>query len=351
MISITGKYNTAICYTDFIDDKSHKAITDICSKPYTKGCDIRIMPDVHYNGYGGVVGFTMSEPDFIALDLEFSSGCGMHYVKLKQKVIDLNKLDQVCREIPRRTEIWGKPVVDFNFEKLLCYKDLHWKNMLPLTIGTLGSGNHFIELDVDEEGNNYLVIHCTGSGGSYDMLDYYLKRHENNKIIYGEDRLAYLHDMDVFIETSKISRKFICDYICNKLNLDIVEEVDCVHHYFDSKRNIARHGATSAEKGEKIIIPINMKDGCILATGKGNPDWNYSAPHGAGRILSRTAAMNTLTMDEYRTNTANLFSSTISERTLDESPMAYKNIDAITKYIEETATIDKIIKPIFCFKP
>ena len=351
MLTINGKNNSAICYTDSMDDESRRVLSEICEKPYSEASRIRIMPDVHYDGHNSVVGFTMTMPDYIVMELEYAAGCGMYCAKLGQNDIDLCEFDRICHEIPHGSELWAAPIAEFDFGRLKCSRQLLWKNMYLHSLGTLGGGNHFVELDIDEEGNHYLVIHSGGGNLPHDVYKYYRNKYKDENVITGSDRQDYLHDVSVCVEFAKLNRKLMSRYICERLDLEIVDEFDCVHHYFDTKKNIARHGATSAEKGERVIIPINMKDGCILATGKGNPEWNYSAPHGAGRIMSRRDARQTFSMDEYLAETDGLFSTTVNETTLDESPMAYKRIEEITRYIEDTVTIDKIIKPIFNFKP
>ena len=351
MIILNGKYNQAVCYSDNPDPRSSEAIVNICNQKYSEGNMIRIMPDVCYDGGNSVVGFTMQMPDCIALDIEYASGCGVYCARLSDNSPDLAELDRICHEIPHGAEIWETPIADFNINLALCARALPWQNLYLRSFVTLGGGNHFIEVDADEEQNYYLVIHSGGGLFSHDVFNYYKNKHSGAQLIQGDDRSEYLHDMSVCVKYAEQNRKRIGRYICDKLKLTITDEFDCVHHYFDIKRNIARHGAASAEAGERVIIPINMRDGCILATGKGNPEWNYSAPHGAGRIMSRMTARDTLTMEDYRAQTEGLFSTTVNEDTLDEAPMAYKPAEMILPYIEETVTIDRILKPVFNFKP
>ena len=368
-----------------------------------KNCKVRIMPDVHA-GAGCVIGFTGNLgdkviPNIVGVDI----GCGMLCVGLGDIDLDLEELDKVIREnIPSGMNVHNEiPIPTFFLGHLKCYKELKNKdNWLEKSMGTLGGGNHFIEVDVDENNNKYLVIH-TGSRNlgkqvaeiyqnkAIEYCSYkkemaeekmatilYLKNEEREKEIqeklkeitkkyegktklpkdlcYLEDELMedYLHDMEICQQFATINRETIAGEIIAQMGLMLcVEEYfHTVHNYISFEDNIVRKGAISAKKGERVLIPMNMRDGCIIAIGKGNEDWNYSAPHGAGRIMSRMVAKKTFTMEEYKENMKDIYTTSVNEDTLDEAPMVYKSMQEIIGYIGDTVEIERIIKPIYNFK-
>lgn len=404
MINIKGKFSEAVIYAQTVEQSAVEQIELLCSQEFTKGAKIRIMPDVH-SGAGCVIGFTanlgdMVIPNIVGVDI----GCGMLCVKLGNADIDFKMFDDTVRKyVPS-----GKNVQDGRLMKypvlqtMHCYRSLKDSKRIERSIGTLGGGNHFIEIDIDSEGCKYLIIH-TGSRNlgkqvaehyqnmAYDILCGKDKLfEEQNRIITeykaagrraeiqdtlkklknefnakttdipkelcyltGEYRQMYLDDMAVCQDFATLNRKTIADLILSNYfgkSLSEYEHFETVHNYIDLKNNIVRKGAVSAQKGEKLLIPINMRDGSLICIGKGNADWNCSAPHGAGRLMSRGSAREAISFDEYQREMAGIYSTCITEATLDESPMAYKNKDEIVAQITPTAEIISQIKPIYNFK-
>lgn len=366
MIEIKGKYNTVKVYTDIIDNGARGQIEQLANQEFAKDSQIRIMPDCHA-GVGCTIGTTMTihdkvVPNLVGVDI----GCGVDTVILKEKRIDLPKLDSFIRKnIPYGANIRIKPSRShgrIDIEELRCFGYIdtrHAKNAL----GTLGGGNHFIEVDKDDEGNLYLVIHTGSRNLGKQVAEYYQKKayrslggKSQTEIPYElaplSDELMedYLHDMGIMQEYAELNRRIIKEDILDGMRLHEVDFFPTVHNYIDIDNMILRKGAVSAQKGQTLLIPINMRDGSLICTGLGNPDWNYSAPHGSGRKLARKEAENTLSMDEFRKSMEGIFTTSVSKETLDESPMAYKSMDEILQNIGETATIEKIIRPIYNFK-
>lgn len=386
-------------FTDNIEEKAKEQINTLIKQPAFENCKIRIMPDVHA-GAGCVIGFTADlgnkvVPNLVGVDI----GCGMLTVELGNIDIDFEKLDKVIREnIPSGLNVHEDKKDYFNLEILKCYGDLKNISWLERSMGTLGGGNHFIEIDADDNGNKYLVIH-TGSRNlgkqvceiyqrkairnfytTKDSLKYRIKQiikeckenglekeisdrieQEKSKIqkeiipkelcyLTGDDRENYLYDMDICQEFALQNRDMITRIILDKMGWEEIDHFHTVHNYINFNDNIIRKGSISARKGERLIIPINMRDGCILGYGKGNEDWNYSAPHGAGRVLSRGQAKKTVTMQEYKESMDGIYTTSVDESTIDESPMAYKPIEEIVSKIGDTVEIEKVIKPIYNFK-
>lgn len=399
MIKLYGRENCAICYSDIIDEKAKEQIKTICDFSEFKESKIRIMPDVHA-GKGCTIGTTMTildkvVPSMVGVDI----GCGMYVLKIGNVDIDFLKLDEICHKIPSGQNVWDKVSEDFDLKRLRCFDELKEIKWLKSSLGTLGGGNHFIEIDIDEENNKYLVIH-SGSRNlgsqvaniyqnkAYELLKgkkEYLKRKEEiiriykeigrkreiqsklkmleteyiNKepkmpyelcYLYGEAMEDYLYDIEICQEFARLNREKMARIIVDYMNFNVEEAFHTIHNYIDTREMILRKGAISARLNEKILIPINMKEGSLVCIGKGNKEWNYSAPHGAGRILSRGDAKSTLTMEEYKKEMEGIYSTCINEKTLDEAPMAYKSIDDIINNIKPTAEIVKIIKPIYNFK-
>lgn len=404
MIEIKGAYSTAKVFTDNVEETAISQIQQLCNQLFVKDCKIRVMPDVH-SGVGCVIGFTanlgeMVIPNIVGVDI----GCGMLTVELGNTEIDFEKLDNTIIEyVPSgKNTHEGRKVRFPQLQDLHCYRSLKDTKRLERSIGTLGGGNHFIEVDVDDDNCKYLVIH-TGSRNlgtqvalfyqnmAYDILcgkdklfetqkklieDYKtqgrrseiqnaikeLKRTFKAKTtdipkelcyLTGEYRQQYLDDMRICQQFAVLNRETIANIILQKMfgkALSDFEHFQTIHNYIDLESNIVRKGAVSAKDGEKLLIPINMRDGSLICIGKGNEDWNCSAPHGAGRLMSRTVAFESLSLDEFQKQMQGIYSTSVTERTLDESPMAYKNKDEIVLNISPTAEIVKTIKPVYNFK-
>ena len=397
MLEIKGKYNSAKCFCSTIEDFAKEQIQAMCDSEIFANNKIRIMPDVHA-GKGCTIGTTMTitdkvVPDMVGVDI----GCGMETILLGKIEVDFNKLDKVIRtHIPCGRDVRKTPH-DFNsqifLEELRCFDHVNISRATR-SIGTLGGGNHFIELDKDDEGNVYLVIHSGSRHLGKEVAAFYqqeglfalnnvahhqiaetivrlkaegrtseinstikeMKRmHKDLKahpFSYVEGKLFddYIHDMKLTQQFALLNRKAMADVILKGMNWTTLENFSTIHNYIDTENMILRKGAVSAQAGEKLLIPINMRDGSLICIGKGNHDWNYSAPHGAGRIMSRKQAFAKLSLAEYQKSMENIFSTCVNEDTLDESPMSYKNMDDIVNNISPTAEIIKIIKPIYNFK-
>lgn len=397
MLELQGKCNIAKVYTDVIDQESIAQIILLCNQEFTKGLQIRMMPDVHA-GSGCTVGTTMTIKDKIVPNLVgVDIGCGMETVRLKEKELDLEKLDRLIYEkIPSGFAIRNKnhPYAKrLKLERLKCLKHIDLLRA-EKSLGTLGGGNHFIEADKDEQGNIYLVIHSGSRHLGLEVAKFYQKAgyHNLNKSSYedvgnlivalkkqGREReiekavkklnavkttnipkqLAYVegelfedyvHDMRIIQEFAQLNRKVMMNELVQGMKVHVEEEFTTIHNYLDVEHMILRKGAVSAQKGEKLLIPINMRDGSLICIGKGNPDWNYSAPHGAGRLMSRSKAKETFSVEEYKTEMQGIYSTSVNRSTLDECPMAYKNMEDIVGHIGDTAEVVNIIKPIYNFK-
>jgi RNA-splicing ligase RtcB len=372
MKTITGAATSAIIFNtnsvkNSIDDYALAQLQNLCDNPVFNGCQIRVMPDVH-PGKVGTIGFTSTlgsrvMPNIIGVDI----GCGMTLARVKGKVREFQKLDSVIREnIPSafsiRQEVHHK-AMDFELSELCCYKHVQEKKAL-LSLGTLGGGNHFIEVDSDDEGNSYLVIHSGSRHLGQEVTTYYLQEGQrvlqNSGIeipyeltyLEGELMEQYLHDLAVVQRFAALNREIILSEICKGMKWKVQESFSCIHNYVDFESDIPmiRKGAISADKGEAVIIPINMRDGIILGTGLGNTEWNCSAPHGAGRIMKREDVKANFTVSSFKREMKGIYSSCINKETLDEAPFAYRGIDEIKEVICDTVTIDKVIQPIYNFK-
>ena len=389
-------------FTSNIEDKAREQIDLLLEQEPFKACKIRIMPDVHA-GAGCVIGFTGNLgdkviPNIVGVDI----GCGMLCVELGNIDLDLKKLDEIIHNsIPSGMNVNDEVYEYFDISKLLCHKELKNKDeWLEKSLCSLGGGNHFIEVDIDEDNNKYLVIH-TGSRNlgkqvaeiyqnkaieycSYkeemkqeiqDTIKEYKEQGRQQEIqqklieihkkyegktklpkdlcyLEGQLRKDYLHDMKICQEFASKNRELIATKIINKLGLYlfIEEHFETIHNYIDFEDNIIRKGSIKANKGKKVIIPMNMRDGCIIGIGKGNYDWNQSAPHGAGRTMSRNMAKEKLSMEEYKNSMKNIYTTSVNEETIDEAPMVYKPMEEIIEYIKDTVDVVKIIKPIYNFK-
>ncbi|OVE70203.1 RNA-splicing ligase RtcB [Clostridium diolis] len=404
MIEVKGKYNTAKVFTDNIETEAIEQLKELCNQPFVDGCKVRIMPDTH-KGASCVIGFTADLgdkviPNIVGVDI----GCGMLTVNLGRVDVDLEKLDEIIHKyIPSGMNVHEGRVVRFpELQNLKCYRSLKNTKRIERSIGTLGGGNHFIEINEGADGIKYLVIHsgsrnlgtqvasiyqnlaidlCSGKG------DYFVKREKiiseykadgrrkeiqkalkDLEALYndlmpsypkalcflsGDYRKDYLHDMNICQEYAVLNRNTMADIILKKLfekGFDEFKAFSTTHNYINFKDNIIRKGSISAYEGEKVLIPLNMRDGSIIAIGKGNLDWNYSAPHGAGRIMSRTKAKEKVNLEEFKASMEGIFTTSVTEATIDEAPMVYKPKEEILKNISETVDIIEIIKPIYNFK-
>ena len=354
MLELKGKYNTAKVFTDNVDNETISQVIELLNQDYINDAKIRIMPDCHA-GAGCVIGTTMTISDKVCPNLVgVDIGCGMLAVRIAEKDVDLPKLDDVINTyVPAGFNVNDEPLGNFNH-----LNDLVAPANLPLayrSIGSLGGGNHFIELDRDDDGDLWLVIH-TGSrhlglevAKHYQELAYkQLKDTDVGGKIKAE--LAIGSFQEVVQKHAELNRKYIADTVIEKMGWHVCEEFQTIHNYIDTKNMILRKGSVSAQDGEKLIIPINMRDGSLVCVGKGNPDWNYSAPHGAGRILSRSEAKDAVGIDEFRESMKGIYSSSVMESTIDESPMVYKPMEEIMENIKDTVDIVKVIKPVYNFK-
>ena len=399
MLEIKGKINTAICYANIIEDGAIEQIRRMCDYALTEGSKIRIMPDVHA-GKGCTIGTTMTItdkacPNIVGVDI----GCGMYTVKINEKDLDFAKIDEACHYIPSGMNVWEGRKEHFDMTGLKCYRYLKDSGRLERSLGTLGGGNHFIEIDKASDGNFYLVIHSGSRNLGKQVAEYYqqlaidlhmgkedyfkkrdeiiatykaegrrseiqtaLKELKNsfetqdllipNDIcwLYGTFLDDYLHDVEVCQKFAKRSRELMAETLFERTGLTAGESFHTIHNYIDTDEMILRKGAIAAHKGEKILIPINMRDGVVLATGKGNPEWNYSAPHGAGRLMSRSQAKENLSMEAYRAAMEGIYTTSVNEKTLDEAPMAYKSLEDIIDVIKDSVDIIDIMKPVYNFK-
>ena len=365
MERIIGKFATANVFAPDISDRARQDALSICDSPVVKGRKIALMPDCHPNGDGTLTGFTMTSGDEIILGIEDDSGCGVSYAKLdaRKADIDFEKLDKACHYIPAgRGRFYLEPAYDFDFSRLRCFDAIKGKLSYPIFLGSLGGGNHFIELDEDENGSLYLLVH--NGLGMYSGLavSYYRakalkisafcgdKPKLEETILRGEDKDDFLHDMKIFEELCVKNRAYITDSITSMMGFEVVEREDICHHFTSEKDGIIRHGAISAHIGEPVIIPVNARQGCLLGKGKGNPDWNYSAPHGGGRFYSRKQARQTFTMEDYGNEMKGIFSSTVFAENIDEIPSAYRELNQILSSVKDTMEVEHILRPLYNYK-
>lgn len=406
---VKGKYNEAKIYTDNVDNQTISQVIDLCNQKAFEGSSIKIMPDCHA-GKGCTIGTTMTVQDKIVPNLVgVDIGCGVAGIKINEK-LDLNKLDETIRKyVPHGFNVHTKSRekllkdtfgIDLNSIKCKINKDRGF-----VSLGTLGGGNHFIELDGNSKGESYLIVHTGSRNLGKQIAEYYQnqaikycekkygrdltthiianlsakgKHHlieetvktfkksnkkPSNELCYLEGQLMedYLHDMDLaqrYAVANRVviiadilynyyERKDVFSSFCKEISNNIVE---CIHNYIDIENKILRKGAISAKSNETVLIPINMRDGIIVGRGKGNPEWNYSAPHGAGRILSRGQAKEQISLDEFEDSMKGIFTTCVGQSTLDEAPQAYKPIEDILGYIDETIDVLDIMKPIYNFK-
>lgn len=399
MLEIKGKVNTAVCYAKVIEEEAIEQIRRMCYYALTEGSRIRIMPDVHA-GKGCTIGTTMTVtdkvcPNIVGVDI----GCGMYTVKLGETELDLEKVDEACHFIPSGMNVWEGRTERFDLTALRCYRSLRDAKRLERSLGTLGGGNHFIEIDRASDGTFYLVIH-SGSRNLgkqvaeiYQQLavdlhmgkeEYYRQREEIIRTykeagrrgeiqkalkdlhrdyeaqdllvpedicwLYGSFLDDYLHDVEICQSFARRSRERMAEIILERTGMSALEAFHTIHNYIDTEEMILRKGAIAAHAGEKVLIPINMRDGSVIAVGKGNTEWNYSAPHGAGRVMSRTKAKNSLDMEAYRAAMEGIYTTSVNEDTIDEAPMAYKSLEDIIDVIRESVDVIDIMKPVYNFK-
>lgn len=396
MLELQGKFAKAKVFTDIVDSDSISQVISLLNQPYAEGSRIRMMPDIHA-GAGCTIGTTMTIQDKICPNLVgVDIGCGMETVRIREKRMEPQKLDVVIREgIPSGFAIRDKAhryASKIDLCELYCAKHVDLQRA-ERSIGTLGGGNHFIEADRDDDGNIYIVIHSGSRHLGLQVANYYqaeaykalttysqeeieavigrLKAEGRQKEIqkalkqfktkpspvpkplaYVEGELfdRYLHDMKIAQQFAELNRQAMMDVIIKGMKFHVEEQFTTIHNYIDVQNMVLRKGAVSAQAGERLLIPINMRDGSLLCTGKGNEDWNCSAPHGAGRLMSRSAAKETFTVSEFKKQMEGIYTTSVGRGTLDECPMAYKDIKDIVGNIDPTVEINAVIKPVYNFK-
>lgn len=397
MIELKGKCGTAKVFTDLVDGESIAQVTNLLNQDFVSGCKVRMMPDIHA-GAGCTIGTTMEIydkccPNLVGVDI----GCGMEVYALRPDVtLDLEKLDRVIRErVPsgfNKRDYEHRNAKFTRLGNLVCRDHVNLENA-RLSMGSLGGGNHFIEVDQDDDGNLYLVIHSGSRHLGLEVAKHYqnlavdqlcgrddesmkqviadlkaqgrqaeisdaVKRIKAStpkipkELAYLTGQLLedYLHDMKIVQEYAQLNRMAIAEEILDGMDVRFSDHFTTIHNYIDTDSMILRKGAVSAKKGEKLLIPINMRDGSLICIGKGNPDWNYSAPHGAGRLMSRAKAKETFSVEEFAQSMDGIYTTSVGRGTLDECPMAYKPMESIIENIGDTVEIEKIIRPVYNFK-
>lgn len=397
MIELKGKYNEAKIFTDVVDEASISQVLLLLNQEFVSGSKIRLMPDIHA-GAGCTIGTTMTITDKIVPNLVgVDIGCGMETIRIREKHIELQKLDKLVYErIPSGFNVREKThryFENINLEELHCYKNIDPRRA-EKSLGTLGGGNHFIEANKDDEGNIYIVVHSGSRHLGLEVANYY--QEEGYKILNGSAKqdidmlieelkaqgrekeiqksitalknvkrtnipktLAYvsgdlfeqyIHDMKIVQRYAELNRQAMMDEMIKGMKIHVVDQFTTIHNYIDTDAMILRKGAVSAKRDEKLLIPINMRDGSLICIGKGNGDWNQSAPHGAGRLMSRSAAKESFTVSEFKNQMSGIYTTSVNKDTLDECPMAYKGMDDIINNIGDTVEVVKVIKPIYNFK-
>lgn len=399
MFEIKGKINTAICYATVVEETAIEQIRRMCDYALTENSKIRIMPDVHA-GKGCTIGTTMTVkdkvcPNVVGVDI----GCGMYTVKLAETDMNFERIDEACHFIPSGMNVWEGRIERFDLTALRCFRSLHDSRRLERSLGTLGGGNHFIEIDKASNGTYYLIIH-SGSRNLgkqvaeiYQQLaidlhmgkeEYFKKKDDIIRTYKAEGRRTeiqsalaelkynfetqvldtpedicwlygtylddYLHDVEICQQFARQSREKMAEIILNRTGMSATDAFHTVHNYIDTKEMILRKGAIAAHEGERVLIPINMRDGSVIAIGRGNPEWNFSAPHGAGRLMSRAEAKETLDLDAYKAAMQGIYTTSVNEATLDEAPMAYKSLDSIVDVVGDSVDILDVMKPVYNFK-
>lgn len=380
MFDIIGKYNSATVYAKTVDNESYSQVLAMCNVEELKDSKIKMMPDMHA-AEGCTVGTSLTvtdkiNPSYVGSDI----GCGMQVYKLSDNEIDFPLLDRCIRTyIPSGAKIHEKATAGIKqipLEELHCYDTIQY-DIVARSFGTLGGGNHFIEIDKSMEGYYYLIIHSGSRRLGKDVAQYHQKvayfaangvspeeafkkkmriGDVESKIQFGNCFLSgeylerYMHDMNIAVQYAALSRKQMGEALINQLGLSVEDSFTTIHNYVDIQDNVLRKGAVSAKKDELLIIPINMRDGCLICKGKGNEDWNCTAPHGSGRMMKRSDAKVSISLEEYKEAMKGIFSTSINESTIDESPMAYRSIEDIVDVVEPTVEIIDITTPVYNFK-
>ena len=397
MIEIRGKYNEAKIFADVVDSASIAQVQELCNQEFTAGSRIRLMPDIHA-GAGCTIGTTMTiadkvVPNLVGVDI----GCGMETVRIREGRLELQKLDKLIQEkIPSGFAIRDSAhpyLSQIDLSELCCARHVDLLRA-ERSIGTLGGGNHFLEVDRDDDGNLYLVVHSGSRHLGVEVASHYqqagykalnraddasvealvarmkaegrekeipkeIKRLKNARqtripkalaYVSGDLFAQYIHDMRIVQRFAMLNRQAMVDVIVKGMKLHVEEQFSTIHNYIDTDARILRKGAVSAKAGERLLIPINMRDGSLLCVGKGNADWNFSAPHGAGRLMSRADARQSFTVSAFKKQMAGVYTTSVSKATLDECPMAYKGMENILNQIGPTADVEKILRPIYNFK-
>lgn len=399
MREIKGNVNTAVCYASIMEDEAAEQIRRMCDCEFTRNEKIRIMPDVHA-GKGCTIGTTMTVtdkavPNVVGVDI----GCGMYTVALGKGDIDFLRVDEAAHYIPSGKNVWEGRQERFDLTSLRCYRYLKDSRRLERSLGTLGGGNHFIEIDVGADGEKYLIIHSGSRNLGKQVAEYYqgiavdlqkgkeelfIKREELIRsykeqgrrgeiqaalwelekeyrdresavpeelaFLYGRYFEDYLHDVEICQRFAVRNRELMAHILMQRTHMTGHDAFHTVHNYIDTNEMILRKGAIAAHEGERVLIPINMRDGSVLAVGRGNPEWNFSAPHGAGRLMSRGRAREEIDMDEYRKSMEGIYTTSVCEETVDEAPMAYKSIDDIIGVIADSVDVVEVLRPIYNFK-
>jgi len=399
MFEIKGKISTAVCYAAVVEEEAVEQIRRMCDYEFTGGSQIRIMPDVHA-GKGCTIGTTMTitdkaVPNIVGVDI----GCGMYTVELGKIDVDFAKVDAAAHFIPGGRDVWEGRTERFELTALRCYRNLKDTRRLERSLGTLGGGNHFIEIDTAADGTKYLVIHSgsrnlgkqtaeyyqalavdlhAGKGEYFEKRDELIRTYkeqgrrgeiqsalramekewkakkpeipEDLCWLYGTYLEDYLHDVEICQRFAARSREKMAEILLERTGMTALSSFHTVHNYINTDEKILRKGAVAAHRDELLLIPINMRDGSILARGRGNPEWNFSAPHGAGRIMSRSRAKETLDLAAYRESMAGIYTTSVNEDTIDEAPMAYKSLDDIIDVIRESVDVIEVLKPVYNFK-
>lgn len=397
MLELKGKYNEAKIFTDVVDEASISQVLLLLNQEFVSGSKIRLMPDIHA-GAGCTIGTTMTVTDKIVPNLVgVDIGCGMETIRIKESHIELQKLDKLIYEkIPSGFNVREKThryYEEINLEDLFCIKHIDPRRA-EKSLGTLGGGNHFIEANKDSEGKIYIVVHSGSRHLGLEVANYYqeegykllngsakkdidnliadlksqgrereiqkaiaaLKNTKRTDIpkqlayVSGELFEQYIHDMKIVQRYAELNRQAMMDEIIKGMKIHVTEQFTTIHNYIDTKAMILRKGAVSAKEGEKLLIPINMRDGSLICAGKGNDDWNQSAPHGAGRLMSRSAAKESFTVSEFKQQMNGIYTTSVNRDTLDECPMAYKGMSDIVDNIGDTVDVIQVIRPIYNFK-
>ncbi len=361
---VKGIYAVAKIFTDDVEDYAEAQVKIICDNEVAAESIICMMPDIHPGRFAPIgLSMTVSDkviPQLLGVDI----GCGMTCVKLNRNNVEFQRLDKVIREnIPSGFAIRKEPhhmAGEFSYEELHCIRHINVEKA-EKSLGTLGGGNHFIELDRGNDGCMYLVVHTGSRHLGEEVAEYYTKlansrlREKGRKIPYymsyleGEDKKAYMEDVQIIQRYAQCNRQIIVREILKGMKWKAVEQFSVPHNYLNASGTLHK-GSISARSGEKVIIPANMKDGIILGIGKGNTEWNYSAPHGSGRKLKREDVKSRYTVSEFKKEMKGIYSSCVGAETLDEAPFAYRSITEIAEQIRDTVEVTELLKPVYNFK-